>query len=76
MNIISGEEVPDSGHVAFTPAGLCVGYLHQGITFDITETMGSYLNRHAINLDETLALLEEVCGKLSINPDEPGLVAV
>ncbi len=76
MNIISEEEVPDSGYVAFTPTGLCVGYLHQGITFNINETMGSYLNRHAINLDETLASLEEVCGKLSLAPDEPGLVAV
>lgn len=75
LNIIAGEEIPDSGHVSFTPANLRVGYLHQGITFDNNQTMGSYLNRYASNLDETLADLEEVCEKISRKPDGPGLAA-
>ena len=76
LNIIAGEEKPDSGHVAFTPANLQVGYLHQGITFDPSETLGGYLNQFASNLDETLSSLEDVCERLSQQPDDPGMLAV
>jgi ATP-binding cassette subfamily F protein 3 len=74
LNIIAGEEIPDSGHVAYTPANLRVGYLHQGITFDPGETLGSYLNQYASNLDEMLLSLEDVCERLVQQPDDPGIL--
>ena len=68
MNIIAGVEQPDSGHVAFTPADLRVGYLHQGIEFDPQDTLGGYLNRFASNLEETLAAVRTVCDALTEDP--------
>ena len=65
MNIIAGVELPDSGHVSYTPSDLRIGYLHQGIEFDPGETTGGYLNRFASNLAEALETLESVCEILS-----------
>ena len=75
LNIIAGEEAPDVGHVAFTPADLRVGYLHQGILFDPGETVGGYLNRSAPNLEESLLALEETSAKLAQSPEDQAFVA-
>ena len=74
MNILAGVETPDSGHVAFTPADLGLGYLRQGITFEPGETLGGYLNRYASNLDETLASVKTVCDVLATRPEDPALI--
>jgi ATP-binding cassette, subfamily F, member 3 len=74
MNIIAGVENPDSGHVAFTPADLRVGYLQQGISFDPGESIGGYLNRTAANLDETLVEIKKVCDALVERPEDPRLI--
>ncbi len=74
MNIIAGVEKPDSGHVAFTPSGLKVGYLKQGIDFDYGETIGAYLNRFASNLEETHKRLKAVCNQLAQQPEDPQLI--
>ncbi|MFW5713061.1 MAG: ribosomal protection-like ABC-F family protein [Brevefilum sp.] len=74
MNIIAGIEKPDSGHVAFTPSDLRIGYLRQGIAFDPEETIGGYLNRFASNLDESLTALRVVCDALAERPEDPQLV--
>jgi ATP-binding cassette, subfamily F, member 3 len=74
LSIIAGEETPDRGQVAFTPADMRVGYLHQGILFDPGETVGGYLNRFAANLEEALGELEEVCVALEGAPDDPQLI--
>lgn len=74
MNIIAGVEKPDSGHVAFTPADLRVGYLRQGISFDPGETIGGYLNRFSSNLEETLASIRKVCDALAERPEDTGLI--
>ena len=75
MNIIAGMEEPDSGHVAFTPSDLQVGYLQQGIEFDPVDTMGVYLNRFASNLDETLTSVKAVCDALAQDPEDNRLIA-
>lgn len=75
MNIIAGEEKPDSGHVAMTPSTLRIGYLKQGISFDPGETVGAYLNRYASNLQEALHGLESACDALAGHPDDPALAA-
>ncbi len=74
MNIIAGVEKPDSGQVAFTPAGLRIGYLRQGISFEPGDTLGGYLNRFASNLDETLESVKNVCSALAEQPEDPGLI--
>lgn len=75
LNIIAGDEAPDAGQVALTPADLRVGYLHQGIRFDPDETVGGYLNRFAANLEESLGALEEACVQLAQAPQDQGLIA-
>jgi ATP-binding cassette subfamily F protein 3 len=74
MNIIAGEEKPDSGHVALTPSSLRLGYLRQGITFNADETVGAYLNRFATNLPEALQSLETACDALARLPGDPALI--
>jgi ATP-binding cassette, subfamily F, member 3 len=74
LSIIAGEESPDAGQVAFTPADTRVGYLHQGILFDPGETVGGYLNRFAANLDDALGSLEDVCAALETAPEDPQLI--
>ena len=75
LNIIAGGEVPDTGRVALTPAGLRIGYLHQGIQFDENETVGNYLNRFSATLEESLWRLEESCEQLAHNLDDPARIA-
>lgn len=75
MNIIAGLEAPDSGHVALTPADLRVGYLHQGISFDLGETIGGYLNRFESNLEMVLSSVETVCERLAASPKDSKLIA-
>ena len=75
MNIIAGVEQPASGHVAFTPSDLQVGYLRQGIEFDLADTIGGYLNRFASNLDETLTSVKAVCDALAEDPEDTRLIA-
>ncbi|HAF49102.1 MAG TPA: ABC transporter ATP-binding protein, partial [Anaerolineaceae bacterium] len=74
MDIIAGVQKADSGHVAFTPSELRIGYLRQGISFDQGETIGAYLNRFASNLKECLERLETVCEALATSPDDVLLV--
>ncbi len=73
MNIIAGAEVPDSGHVSYTPSDLRIGYLRQGIKFEADETIDGYLHRFAANLTEALDDLESVCDVLTEHPDDPDL---
>jgi ATP-binding cassette subfamily F protein 3 len=75
LSIIAGEEMADEGHVAFTPAELRAGYLHQGILFDPGETVGGYLNRFAVNLEESIRVLEATCADLAASPQDPVLIS-
>ena len=75
LNIIAGTEQADSGHVSYHSANLRIGYLRQGIEFAPDETVGSYLNRSASNLQTTLAVLEDISQTLSSNPDDSALAA-
>jgi len=74
MDIIAGVNQPDSGHVAYTPSNLRVGYLRQGIAYEPDETVGRYLNQFTSNLKETLTALEHICEKLTEKPNDPGLI--
>ena len=75
LSIIAGEEHADSGHAAFTPSDIQVGYLHQGIAFDEGETLGGYLNKFESNLEQSSAALEKVCRAFAASPDDPQLIA-
>lgn len=74
MNIIAGVEQADSGHVTYVPSNLRVGYLRQGIEFELGETVGGYLHHFASNLKETLRTLETVCDRLAENPNDTKLI--
>lgn len=43
--IITGDVLPDEGHVSLNPADLKVGYLAQGFELDKTQTIGSLIDR-------------------------------
>jgi ATP-binding cassette, subfamily F, member 3 len=75
MNIIARVEQADSGHVAYTPSNLRVGYLRQGIDFEPGETVGGYLHQFASNLNETLRTLETFCEKLAEKPNNQNLIS-
>ncbi len=74
MDIIAGAQKADSGHVAFTPSDLRIGYLRQGIPFDLEESVGSYLNRFSSNLKESLEDLQRICADLTDHPEDPYLI--
>ena len=74
MDIIARIQNPDSGHVAYTPSDLRVGYLRQGISFDPGETIGNYLNRFSSNLKECLEDLQVICNTLAETPEDPILI--
>lgn len=71
MDIIAGVQKADSGHVAYTPSDLRIGYIRQGIAFDPGETLGGYLNRFASNLKECLEVLAGVCEAMAVDPNDP-----
>lgn len=75
LSIIAGEEHVDSGHAAFTPSDIQVGYLHQGIAFDEDETLGGYLNKFKSNLDESSSKLEQICKGFAATPEDAQLIA-
>ncbi len=74
LDIIAKRTSPDSGHVAYTPRSLRIGYLPQGMTFNHEETLGAYLNHYASNLEETLESLKNICDSLVLQPEDPELV--
>jgi len=74
LSIIASEEKADSGHVSFTPSDLMVGYLHQGMNFEMGETLEGYLNQFESNIDQTLATLEGVCTALAEHPEDTQLI--
>lgn len=43
LRILAGQEQPDAGHVALTPAGLRLGYLAQGLAHDPRATLADVL---------------------------------
>ncbi|MCB8966402.1 MAG: ABC-F family ATP-binding cassette domain-containing protein [Ardenticatenaceae bacterium] len=45
LRLLTGQERPDSGHVALTPTSLRVGYLAQGFTFAPELTLPQVLNQ-------------------------------
>lgn len=62
LRLLTGEEQPDSGHVALSPATLRVGYLAQGFSPDPALTIGQMLHETAGDP----ALLEAELGELAI----------
>jgi ATP-binding cassette subfamily F protein 3 len=72
LRILAGVELPDSGSVHWTPAGLRMGYLPQGLEFSTAETVDEYLSRTSGNLPTLLAQLETAAEKISANPDDSG----
>ena len=73
LRLLTGEERPDSGHVALAPATLRVGYLAQGFNPDPALTIGQLLHEAAGDP----ALLEAELGELALAlADDPTNEAV
>ncbi len=79
LRLLTGEERPDSGHVALAPTNLRVGYLAQGFNPDPSQTLGQLLHQTVgdpTQLEDDLAQLatalasEPNCDDLQIAYDE------
>ncbi len=73
LRILAGQERPDAGHVALTPAGLRVGYLPQGLAIDPQATLGAVLHAAAPDTERLAAELGELAMRLAAEPHHAGL---
>ncbi len=73
LQIIAGEIRSDGGSVEFMPAGLRVGYLHQGLKLPDDETVGSFLIGSRHDHDEIAKEVERIALELSEQPDNQKL---
>ena len=73
LRILAGQERPDAGHVALTPAGLHVGYLPQGLAIDPQATLGDVLHAAAPDTERLAAELSELAMRLVAEPHHAGL---
>ena len=73
MRIITGEEIPDSGYVSFTPSNLRLGYLPQGFNPDPKVTLETLLQEASGDPKVLEAKLTQLATHLSRNPDDPRL---
>jgi len=68
LRILAGQEAPDAGHVARTPADLRVGYLPQGLTIDPQATLGDVLHAAAPDAGRLAVELGELAVRLAAEP--------
>lgn len=71
LRILAGDEKPDSGSYHYSHAGITVGYLPQGMTFEPEESVGSFINRMEGDLPGLTTHLEHLAGNLVIQPQQP-----
>lgn len=73
LRILVGEEAPDSGTIRPTQPGLRVGYLPQGFSPGLQETIGSFLAHGEADLEELGEELTHLAEQLALSPDQPAL---
>jgi len=73
LRIMAGKEAPDSGHIAYTPSSVRVGYLPQGFTPDPEETIDSLLKTAAGDPEYLQPRLSLLAARLAQEPDHPEL---
>lgn len=75
MRILAGLEQPDSGTVVWTRPNLRIGYLAQGMEFDLDQTMESALSVHAVSDTELDAEIASLALALASNPNDTAIQA-
>jgi ATP-binding cassette, subfamily F, member 3 len=73
LRILAGEDAPTSGGFHFSPPGLRLGYLPQGMTPAPDETLGGFVDRAAGQVDTLSAELAELAGALASEGAQPAL---
>ncbi len=75
MRILVGIESPDSGSVIRTLPGLRIGYLAQGMEFDLDQTLQSTLKLDFVTTDDIEAGIASTAASLAVDPDNASLQA-
>jgi ATP-binding cassette, subfamily F, member 3 len=75
MRILAGFELPDSGMMLSTRPNLRVGYLAQGMEFDLDQTIGSSLSLHPTSESELEAEIASLASALASNPKDSHIQA-
>jgi ATPase subunit of ABC transporter with duplicated ATPase domains len=73
LRILAGEERPDAGGFHFSPPGLSLGYLPQGLNPVPGETLAAFLDCQTGELLTAGMRLEELAAGLAATPDDSGL---
>lgn len=75
LRLLTGEERPDSGHVAFTPSNLSVGYLAQGFEPDPALSLGQLIHQTAGDPARLEVELAQLGAALAAEPERADLQA-
>jgi len=73
LRILAGQEHLDSGSYHFSPPGLRLGYLPQGLSPAPGETLADFLDCQTGELLTTGARLEQLAAGLAASSQDPGL---
>jgi ATP-binding cassette subfamily F protein 3 len=73
FRILAGVDSPDSGSVLYTPRGIPIGYLPQGLQYSPDETIGKFIASRQGNPANVEQKLEELAQSLSLRPNDPAL---
>jgi len=75
MRILAGIEQPDSGTVASTRQNLRIGYLAQGMDFDLEQTIQATLSLSPVSQAELESEIASLAQALSAKPSDANLQA-
>ena len=73
LRILTGEEAPEAGSYHFSPPGLRLGYLPQGLAPAPDETLGGFLARLREDPEALTHRLEQLSVELARNSNQPAL---
>lgn len=74
LRILAGAELADEGSFEFSPPSLRVGYLSQGLQFQLGETLEDYLARMEGDLPALELQLRDIAARLAVEPTNPALL--
>src|SRR5688572_23612048 len=75
MRILAGLELPDSGTVVSTRSNLRIGYLAQGMEFDLDQTIQSALSLYTVPEGALEAEIASLASALASNPNDSHIQA-
>jgi ATP-binding cassette, subfamily F, member 3 len=73
LRILTGEEIPDSGHVQWIPSSVRVGFLSQGFAQTTDQTVSAFLAQVDGDLSLITDEVERLAEKLAVTPGEEEL---